>query len=60
VASAALGFAIMVPALLLLLLPSATALLGLLALELATLAWSLEAFRGTTRSLRLSRIAGAA
>ena len=58
VASAALGFAIMVPALLL--LPSATALLGILASELATLAWSLEAFRRTTRSSRLSRNAGAA
>jgi O-antigen/teichoic acid export membrane protein len=44
VASAALGFAIMVPALLL--LPPATALLGLLASEIATLAWSVGAFRG--------------
>ncbi|MCJ2058286.1 hypothetical protein MKL09_17225 [Methylobacterium sp. J-048] len=43
VASAALGFALMVP--LLLLLPPATALLGLLASEIATLVWSVGAFR---------------
>ncbi|MCJ2116181.1 hypothetical protein MKK65_06195 [Methylobacterium sp. J-001] len=43
VASAALGFALMVP--LLLLLPPATALLGLLASEIATLVWSVAAFR---------------
>ncbi|MHB2210029.1 lipopolysaccharide biosynthesis protein [Methylobacterium sp. CM6257] len=55
VASAALGFAIMVPALLL--LPAATALLGLLASELATLAWSVRAFRSRTRSRPLGRAA---
>ncbi|MCJ2140559.1 hypothetical protein [Methylobacterium sp. E-066] len=43
VASGALGFALMVP--LLLTLPPATALLGLLASEIATLAWSVGAFR---------------
>jgi O-antigen/teichoic acid export membrane protein len=58
VASAALGFAIMVPALLL--LPPATALLGLLASELATLAWSLVAFRGHARGLSRRRAAGPA
>ena len=58
VASAALGFALMVPALLM--LPPATALVGLLASELATLAWSLQAFRGTTGSLRRMRAAGPA
>ena len=47
VASAALGFALMVPALLL--LPAATALLGLLASEIATLAWSVNAFRSLAR-----------
>ncbi|MBE7248549.1 MAG: hypothetical protein INR63_26690, partial [Actinomycetospora chiangmaiensis] len=56
VASAALGFAIMVPALLL--LPPATALLGLLASELATLGWSVEAFRGRARGLGLRRATG--
>lgn len=44
VASAALGFAIMVPTLLL--LSPASALLGLFASELATLGWSIVAFRG--------------
>ncbi|MBP1182325.1 hypothetical protein [Methylobacterium sp. PvR107] len=48
VASAALGFALMVPALLL--LPAATALLGLLASEIATLAWSVNAFRSLARA----------
>ena len=43
VASAALGFALMVP--LLLMLPPATALIGLLASEIATLVWSVTAFR---------------
>ncbi len=43
VASAALGFAIMIP--LLSLLPPATALAGLLASEIATLAWSVRALR---------------
>ncbi|MDP4005895.1 hypothetical protein [Methylobacterium sp. NEAU K] len=51
VASAALGFAIMVP--LLLLLPPATALLGLLTSEAATLAWSVGAFRVRTRAPRI-------
>jgi O-antigen/teichoic acid export membrane protein len=50
VASAALGFALMVP--LLLLLPPATALVGLLASEIATLAWSVAAFRGLSRGPR--------
>ena len=50
VGSATLGFALMVPALLM--LPPATALLGLLASELATLTWSLAAFGGTTVGLR--------
>ncbi|WP_010682763.1 hypothetical protein [Methylobacterium mesophilicum] len=58
VASAAIGFAIMVPALLM--LPPATALLGLIASELATLAWSVEAFRGRARGLSLRRAAGSA
>lgn len=48
VASAALGFALMVPALLL--LPAATALLGLLASEIVTLAWSVNAFRTLARA----------
>jgi O-antigen/teichoic acid export membrane protein len=43
VASAALGFALMVP--LLLMLPPAAALIGLLASEIATLVWSVAAFR---------------
>ncbi len=51
VASAALGFAIMVPALLL--LPPATALLGLLASEIATLAWSVG---GVPRTARRARV----
>ncbi|MBE7204854.1 MAG: hypothetical protein INR70_44620, partial [Parafilimonas terrae] len=58
VASAAIGFAIMVPALLM--LPPVTALLGLIASELATLAWSVEAFRGRARGLSLRRAAGSA
>ncbi|WP_246692581.1 hypothetical protein [Methylobacterium sp. WL64] len=52
VASATLGFALMVP--LLLLLPPATALLGLLASEIATLAWSMGAFRSLSRGQRLA------
>ena len=51
VASAALGFAIMIP--LLELLPPATALAGLLASEIATLAWSVSALR--TRPAAASR-----
>ncbi|MGH1569748.1 hypothetical protein ACRAWG_02560 [Methylobacterium sp. P31] len=58
VASAALGFAIMVPALLL--LPAATALVGLLASELATLAWSAGAFQTRTRGRPLGRAASEA
>ena len=50
VASATLGFTLMVP--LLLLLPPATALVGLLASEIATLAWSVAAFRGLSRGPR--------
>lgn len=57
VASAALGFALMVPALLL--LPAATALLGLLASEIATLAWSVAAFQRLARGLRSGRSARA-
>lgn len=45
--SAALGFAIMIP--LLLLAPPATALVGLIASELATLAWSVRALRARLR-----------
>ncbi|SFM20532.1 Membrane protein involved in the export of O-antigen and teichoic acid [Methylobacterium pseudosasicola] len=51
VASAALGFALMVP--LLLLLPPASALLGLLASEIATLVWSVAAFRVLSRGRRV-------
>lgn len=47
VGSAALGFSIMIP--LLLLMPPATALAGLLASEIATLAWSVIAFRARSR-----------
>ncbi|CAA2158024.1 hypothetical protein MBRA_03371 [Methylobacterium brachiatum] len=50
VASAALGFALMVP--LLLLMPPDTALLGLLASEIATLIWSVGAFRASSRGGR--------
>ena len=57
VASAALGFALMVPALLL--LPAATALLGLLASEIATLAWSVAAFQRLARGPRSGRSARA-
>ena len=50
VASAALGFALMVP--LLLVLPPASALLGLLASEIATLAWSVWAVLRLARAPR--------
>jgi len=52
VASAALGFALMVP--LLLMLPPATALLGLLASEIATLVWSVAAFRRLSGKLQVA------
>ncbi len=58
VASAALGFALMVPALLF--LPAATALVGLLASEVATLAWSLGAVRTLARGPRFSASAAGA
>lgn len=57
VASAALGFGLMVP--LLVLLHPATALLGLLGSELATLAWSLAAFRGSVPVSPGNRVADA-
>ena len=52
VASAALGFALMVP--LLLMLPPATALIGLLASEIATLVWSVAAFRRLSGKLQVA------
>jgi O-antigen/teichoic acid export membrane protein len=54
VASAALGFALMVP--LLLLMPPDTALLGLLASEVATLVWSVGAFRALSRGGRVAGV----
>ncbi len=56
-ASAALGMAVMVPALLL--LPPATALVGLLASEVATLVWSVSAFRTLARHPGPARPLGA-
>jgi O-antigen/teichoic acid export membrane protein len=56
VASAALGVAVMVPVLLL--LPPATALLGLVASETATLIWSVSAFQRLTRDAPRARPAG--
>ena len=57
VASAALGFALMVP--LLLLMPPDTALLGLLASEIATLIWSVGAFRASSRDGRGAGVSAA-
>lgn len=57
VASAALGMAVMVP-ILLLLMPPATALVGLLSSEVATLVWSVSAFRTLARHPRPARPVG--
>ncbi|WP_043352162.1 membrane protein [Methylobacterium sp. B1] len=57
VASAALGMAVMVPVLLLL-MPPATALVGLLSSEVATLVWSVSAFRTLARHPRPARPVG--